>query len=163
MTKKNAKTRNYQGRDFRKQRSEDRLTKEKRSALMSKIRSKNTRFEQEFVSLLKKRLRRKLDLHLRDIRGTPDLVFRKQKICVFLDSDFWHGWQYPRWKHQLKNDFWREKIERNRQRDVRVTQNLRRNGWMVMRFWEHELRKDAEGAIRRIEQALKLKDKAQST
>lgn len=133
----------------------DRLSKEKRSALMSKIRSKNTRFEQDFIKKLKKKTRKKFCTHERSIRGTPDLVFSKDKVCVFLDSDFWHGWQYPRWKHLLKNDFWRKKIEKNRLRDSRTTHYLRRNDWIVLRFWEHNLKNNLEGVFFKILNALK--------
>ena len=130
---------NYSHRNFKKQRQEDKLTKEGRSSLMSKIRSKDTKFELKFINLLKKEGLKGFKLNVKEIKGKPDIVFEKEKICIFLDSDFWHGWQYPRWKHQLKNDFWREKIERNRKRDKKITQYLKRNGWIVIRFWEHDL------------------------
>jgi hypothetical protein len=74
-------------------------------------------------------------------------VFRHARVCVFLDSDFWHGWQYPRWKHLLKTEFWRTKIQRNRARDKQVTRKLRREGWTVLRFWEHNLGKNIESAV----------------
>lgn len=135
----------------------DKLSKEKRSALMSKIRSKNTRFEQDFIEKLKERTRKKFCTHEKNIRGTPDIFFEKEKVCIFLDSDFWHGWQYPRWKHLLKNDFWRRKIENNRIRDRRTTYYLRRNGWVVLRFWEHDLKKNLSGVFVKILTALKKK------
>ena len=78
---------------------------------MSKIRSKETKFEREFILRLKKSTRKKFKVNVTSIKGKPDIVFEKHKVCVFLDSDFWHGWQYPRWKHLLKDDFWREKIK----------------------------------------------------
>jgi len=115
------KIKNYAGRNFKKERTDDKISKKKRSSLMSKIRSKNTRFEEDFISLLKKTTHKKFKTHVTDIRGKPDVVFNRDKVCVFLDSDFWHGWQYPRWKHLLKNDFWRGKIERNRARDKKTT------------------------------------------
>jgi len=108
---------------------------------MSKIRSKDTKFESEFISLLKKEDIKGFKLNVKDIKGKPDIVFKKEKICIFLDSDFWHGWQYPRWKHLLKNDFWREKIEKNRKRDKKITQYLRRKEWKVIRIWEHDIKK----------------------
>lgn len=114
---------------------------------MSKIKSSNTVFEQKFISELKKRTRVKFELNASDVRGRPDIVFKKKKICIFLDSDFWHGWQYPRWKNTLKDDFWRNKIERNRKRDRNVNQYLKRNGWKVMRFWEHDIKRDLSGAL----------------
>jgi len=107
---------------------------------MSRIRSGGTDFENEFIAALKTRLKKKFTTHRKDIYGNPDIVFEKQKVCVFLDSNFWHGWQYPRWKHLLKNNFWRQKIARNRQRDRNVTAFLRRHDWKVMRIWEYEVK-----------------------
>lgn len=130
---------NFLGRNFKKLRVSDPISSEKRSGIMSKIRSKHTKFENVFILELKKQFKGTFQTHVKEIRGTPDIVFRKAKLCVFLDSDFWHGWQFPRWKHLLKNEFWREKIDRNRKRDRRVTQYLRRNGWYVLRFWGHKL------------------------
>lgn len=136
------KIKNYAGRNFKKERSNDKISKKKRSSLMAKIRSKNTKFEEEFINLLRKSTRKKFKTHVTDIKGKPDIVFNKAKICVFLDSDFWHGWQYPRWKHLLKNDFWRDKIERNRDRDRKTTLFLKRQGWKVFRIWEHQIKVD---------------------
>ncbi|GBE05990.1 very short patch repair protein [bacterium BMS3Abin10] len=137
------KIKNYAGRNFKKERTEDRITKKKRSSLMSKIRSKNTKFEEVFIKLLRKSTRNKFRTHVADIKGKPDIVFDKTKVSVFLDSDFWHGWQYPRWKHLLKNDFWRDKIERNRARDKKTTAFLKRNRWEVVRIWEHQIKADS--------------------
>ena len=134
------KTRNYLNRNFNKDRSKDSLTKEERSRLMSKIRSTGTKFERDFIGLLKKSTSKKFSENSNRIKGKPDIVFQKERICIFLDSDFWHGWQYPRWKHLLKNDFWRSKIENNRARDKRNTASLKRIGWNVIRIWEHNLK-----------------------
>ena len=90
------KIRNYQGRNFKKLRSDDKLSKDGRAKLMSTIRSKNTKFETDFLSALTQATKQKFHTHLRGLRGTPDIVFIRRKVCVFLDSDFWHGWQYPR-------------------------------------------------------------------
>lgn len=117
---------------------------------MSKIRSKNTKFEKDFISLLNTVTPQKFHLHDKSLRGAPDIVFAKHKVCVFLDSDFWHGWQYPRWKHLLKDDFWRAKIENNRKRDDRNTKYLRSRGWLVMRFWEHQLRRDLLNSMKTL-------------
>lgn len=89
-------------------------------------------------------------LNSKELKGKPDIVFNRNKLCVFLDSDFWHGWQYPRWKHLLKNNFWRHKIEANRKRDKRNTVWLRRNGWTVLRIWEHNIKKDINAEIDNI-------------
>lgn len=150
------RTRNYLNRNFKKLRSKDTLTKEKRSKLMSKIRSKNTNFEQFFIDALRSMPHiTRFETHRRDIKGNPDIVFEKQQICVFLDSDFWHGWQYPRWKHLLKDDFWRDKIFKNRARDRRNTAYLRKHGWKVLRIWEHEIKSNISQVIDRIQSNIK--------
>ncbi len=144
------KTSNYLNRNFNKERSEDKLSKDERSKRMSLIRSKSTKFEEDFIKSLSKATRKKFKTHVRAIRGCPDIVFEKDKLCVFMDSNFWHGWQYPRWKHLLKNDFWRNKIENNRRRDKKTTQFLRKNGWTVIRIWEHGIKKGTKKNIELI-------------
>lgn len=131
--------RNSLGRNFKRERTVDSLSGKARSKLMSRIRSKNTLFERAFIKALKKRTPLKFFVNVTTIKGKPDIVFRKKRVCVFLDSDFWHGWQYPRWKHLLKDDFWRNKIEQNRERDRRNTAYLRRSRWAVVRLWEHQI------------------------
>lgn len=152
--KKKRKIRNYLGRNLQNKNSGDKLSKKERSILMSKIRSKNTLLENNFTKLLRKETRLRFLTHQRDITGNPDIVFKSRKICVFIDSDFWHGWQFPRWKETLKNDFWKEKIENNRKRDKKVTTYLRRNGWIVIRLWEHQIKKDKERLIKNIKDVL---------
>ncbi|KQC09477.1 MAG: hypothetical protein APR62_14165 [Smithella sp. SDB] len=152
MAKK--KINNYLGRNFKKKREADKITKEHRSTLMSKIKSKDTRFEEDFIRELKKRTRRRFTKNVQLIKGKPDIVFERIKVCVFLDSDFWHGWQYPRWKHLLKNDFWREKIQKNRIRDRKTSAYLRRNGWTVLRIWEHSIKMNNSNQIKKILQLL---------
>lgn len=114
---------------------------------MAKIHSKNTKFERDFVELLKKSTRRNFQTNVASIKGKPDIVFYKDKVCIFLDSDFWHGWQYPRWE-KILNEFWKQKIGGNRTRDRKITAYLRRNGWCVIRIWEHNIKKSL---IRTIE------------
>ena len=144
------KIRNYLNRNFGKKRRGDLLSKERRSFLMSKIKSRETSFERQFVKELGRITHCKFMLNVNYIKGKPDVVFPKKKLCIFLDSNFWHGWQYPRWKHLLKNVFWRNKIEANRRRDKKTTRYLRNNGWTVLRFWEHNLKTRRELVLREI-------------
>ena len=146
----NKKTNNYLNRNFNKERSDDKLSKEDRSVLMSKIKSRGTKFEENFIKELKKLTRKKFRLNATNIKGKPDIVFDKDKICIFLDSDFWHGWQYPRWKHLLKNDFWKTKIQNNRKRDKKTTACLKRQNWKVVRVWEHNLPQCKKEIIKQI-------------
>jgi len=147
--------RNYQGRNLAKKRATDVLTPARRSNLMSRIRSSGSKMEADFVAALKARCREPFAINDRAVFGTPDVAFDRAKLCVFLDSDFWHGWQYPRWKHLLKSSFWRQKIENNRARDSKVTRNLRRQGWTVIRVWEHNLRGKKERVLSAIISAVR--------
>jgi len=147
--------RNYLGRNLSKKREEDKLSADQRSLLMSKISSRGTKLEKNFILALKKNTRNKFIINSREIRGTPDIVFFEEKLCIFLDSDFWHGWQYPRWKHLLKNHAWRNKLERNRARDKKNNLYLRNQGWKVIRIWEHDIKKDSSKVIDRVLNALR--------
>lgn len=116
---------------------------------MSLVKGKNTRLERGvFTELRRKGLR--FQTHNKNIRGTPDIVETKNRAIVFIDSDFWHGWQFPRWKHILHGKYWRSKIENNRKRDNRNTRFLRNNGWLVLRVWEHQLKKDRNNTIMKV-------------
>lgn len=151
------KTRNYLNRDFKKKRGTDTLSIKRRSELMSKIRSKDTKFEKDFVATLRKLIRKKFRTNVASIKGKPDIVFPREKVCIFLDSNFWHGWYYPRWRHLLKNNFWRKKIENNRKRDRKTAVYLRKNGWVVLRFWEHALKKNPKKAVGKITKILRTR------
>ncbi|HUD44381.1 MAG TPA: very short patch repair endonuclease [Patescibacteria group bacterium] len=149
-TKVKTKIKNYAGRNFKKEREPDKQTAQSRSSQMSKIHSKNTKFEENFIASLSSQFSNRFVTHVRSIKGNPDIVFEKEKVCIFLDSDFWHGWQYPRWKHLMKNDFWRDKISTNRKRDKKTTFYLKKNGWNVIRIWEHQIKRQPDKALNRI-------------
>jgi len=111
----------------------DFISKEARSALMSRIRSKNTGIERTVFKLLRSR-GLKFRRHCADLPGCPDVAFPEQQIAVFLDGDFWHGRSFSRWRRRLKN-YWRNKIEKNIRRDRLSRRKLRRRGWRVVRIW----------------------------
>ena len=128
----------------------DIFTPEKRSWVMSRIRSKDTKIEKKIASLLRKnkiRYRR-----FPKVFGSPDFVVEK-KVLVFCDGDFWHGYQYGRKKKPPKK-FWRDKIERNMERDRKVSRKLRADGWSVVRLWEHDIEKSPEKCVGKIRRCL---------
>jgi len=86
------------------------------------------------------------------IFGKPDCQIG-DRLLVFIDSDFWHGWYFKRWKDRLPQEYWVEKIEKNMKRDVKKFGILRRNGYKVLRIWGHNL-KDPEKIIERINSVL---------
>lgn len=123
---------------------------------MSRVRGKNTGIEMLVFRELRKRgisFRK----HYKKVSGSPDVAFPKRKIAVFVDGDFWHGYRYPAWKGKIKRKFWRDKIERNRARDRRTFAKLRREGWRVLRVWEHELERDETEALGRVVAFVKRK------
>lgn len=88
--------------------------------------------------------------HVKGIVGKPDIVFRRKKIVIFIDSDFWHG--HPkRFIMPVTNyEYWSNKIARNKKRDKQVTKELRSNGWKVIRLWEHDIKHNFEKSIQKI-------------
>ena len=78
------------------------------------------------------------------ICGKPDITFIGKKVAVFCDSEFWHGYNWEERKKDFKShqEFWIPKIERNMERDQEVTQQLESEGWIVLRFWGNEIKKN---------------------
>lgn len=76
-----------------------------------------------------------------NLQGKPDFVFPKDKVIVFVDGCFWHGHECLKPRDSLKKGFWKEKIERNKERDKMVSKSLRKEGWKVVRIWECEIEK----------------------
>ncbi len=86
--------------------------------------------------------------------GKPDFAFPKQKVAVFVDGCFWHGCPKCYTRPKTNRKFWDEKLEDNMARDKRVTRQLRRQGWKVIRIWQHSLRKCPQACLNRIRRAL---------
>ena len=72
--------------------------------------------------------------------GSPDLIFSRQRVTVFLDGCFWHNCPTCKKAPDSMPERWLTKLSRNRERDLEVTYELARQGWQVLRVWEHELR-----------------------
>ncbi|MES2462871.1 MAG: very short patch repair endonuclease [Armatimonadota bacterium] len=135
--------------------SRDPLTPAQRSKCMSRVKNKNTNIEVKLRSAIHSEGFRFLK-HVKELPGTPDLVFTRAKLAVFIDGDFWHGYRFNRLKLNLK-PFWRDKIQTNRQRDIRNFCALRDMGWRVIRIWQHEIKKDLPKAVRRVLNAYHLR------
>lgn len=114
-----------------------------RSENMSRIRSKNTSIEILLGKIMWHhglRYRK----HESTVFGKPDFVFKRKKIAVFCDSEFWHGKYLMEGKYIPKTnaEFWIAKLKKNIQRDIDVNTFLQAEGWTVVRFWEEDIRKD---------------------
>ena len=123
---------------------------------MCRVRNKDSEIEQ----LLRKELWNR-NLRYRknvlEVFGKPDIAFIGLKIAVFVDSEFWHGYDWDNRKNDFKSnrEFWIPKIERNMERDIEVTERLEKDGWIVLRFWGNEIKKDVQGCADKIERAIK--------
>lgn len=127
----------------------DMFSKQKRSEIMSKIRSKDTKLEIAFrKALWKKGLRYRKNSN--KYFGKPDIVLKKYKTVIFLDSCFWHGCKKHCRIPVTRKKYWETKIKRNKQRDKEVNQYYKKMSWKIFRTWEHEIKKDLDKAIFKI-------------
>lgn len=131
-------------------------TKEQISFNMKMVKNKDSQIE----LLLRKELWSRgfrYRKNCKDIFGKPDIVFKKLKIAVFCDSEFWHGYNWEQRKNDFKTnrDFWIPKIQRNIERDKEVTQQLERQGWTVIRFWGREIKRDVKSCADIVEKTIK--------
>ncbi|MBO1679961.1 very short patch repair endonuclease [Bittarella massiliensis (ex Durand et al. 2017)] len=95
-------------------------------------------------------------LNYKKLPGSPDIVITKYRIAIFVDGEFWHGYDWENKKDKLKSnrEFWVEKIEENIQRDIRNDRLLLSSGWIPLHFWEKEIKKDLDGCVQSILDAI---------
>ena len=88
----------------------------------------------------------------RHILGKPDFTLRRLKIAIFADSEFWHGKNWFIRKHQHKSniEFWYKKIEGNILRDRFVNEELTSAGWLVLRFWGQDIKRNAKACAAKV-------------
>lgn len=126
---------------------------------MQRVKCKNTEIE----------LRLRKELWSRGVRyrknvskiiGKPDIAFIGKKVAVFCDSEFWHGYDWERQRMAIKSnrDFWIPKIESNIERDKKVNEALKAEGWTVLRFWGNEINNNVEQCADLVIAALKERD-----
>jgi DNA mismatch endonuclease Vsr len=132
----------------------DRVSPETRSRVMAKIRSKrNKSTEWRLRAGLIRAGIRGWSMNAPDVFGNPDFAFRVQRLAVFVDGCFWHGCRACCKTPSSNTAYWEAKIARNRKRDRAVKARLRKDGWRVLRIWEHEL-KSLGSVLARLQRAL---------
>lgn len=127
------------------------------SWMMSRIKGKNNNLEKAFRKGLCSQGICGYRIDDKKVLGSPDICFEGLKIAIFIDGDFWHGYEWDKNRSLLTSRnkiFWINKIERNMLRDFKVTYELEQSGFIVLRFWEHEIREDIEGCLRRVKEVL---------
>lgn len=136
----------------------DNLDKKTRSKIMASIKSRNTKIEILFRKELYGQGLRGYRVNNKNIYGSPDLVYTKYKLAIFLDGDFWHGYDWKVKGRIPPKEYWQDKIQKNIERDNRVNEKLQEDGWKVLRFWEHEIRNNIEDCITKVKEILCLKN-----
>ena len=131
-------------------------TSEQISYNMKQVKNKDSKIEQ----MLRKELWSRGIRYRKNVRrvfGNPDIAFIGMKIAVFCDSEFWHGYDWEKRKNDFRSntEFWIPKIERNMERDKEVNEHLEREGWIVLRFWGDEIKRNVQGCADSVEDAIK--------
>lgn len=158
MTSKRAQTK-LGNRSYRPRESEA------TSFLMSRVRGTDTRMEVTLRSALH-RAGYRFRKNTPGLLGKPDIVFPRARVAIFVDGDFWHA--RPLKEHGIdalkaglktaNQDFWVSKLQRNYERDLAVTAELERLGWLVLRLWESDLKKNMDEYVVKITSALQSRN-----
>lgn len=114
-------------------------SKKKRSAVMAKIRSKDTKPEwivRRYLFSRGYRYRK----NVKGLPGTPDIVLRKYGVAIFIHGCFWHGHEVDKRIPTANHEYWKNKIEKNKSRDKRNIEVLKQMGWSVITVWECQLK-----------------------
>lgn len=130
-------------------------TTQTRSRLMRKMHSKDTQAELIFRKALWK-LGFRYRKNYKNLPGSPDIVFLKNRLVIFIDGEFWHGYDWDKTRDTIKSnrDYWVQKIERNMDRDKKVNLQLAESNWTIFRFWSREITKNLNSCVLIIQEAL---------
>jgi len=119
---------------------------EVRSKIMKTIGPKRTRLENAVARELWKRGLR-FRRNTVDLMGRPDFAIKKYRVVIFIDSCFWHGCEKHGQLPKSNQDFWAKKIKGNLERDRKVSEYYMKNGWNILRVWEHQLKDEFDKTI----------------
>jgi len=134
----------------------DVLTKEQRRKNMQAIKSCGTRDEVLLAKALWSRGWR-YRKNNKAVFGKPDITFKKYRVAIFVDSEYFHGkdWDTEKYRIKSRREFWWPKIESNIRRDALVNETLQKEGWTVLRFWSKDIRKNLDNCVQTIEDELR--------
>ena len=130
----------------------DVMTKEQRSRNMQRINGKDTKPERKLrLALWHAGIRYRKNYRI--LAGTPDIAITRYKLAVFVDGDFWHGkghQEAPGEQIRTNREYWVLKLTRNVERDKEVNDALTADGWLVLRYWESDIKKNVEAVVEDI-------------
>lgn len=131
------------------------------TATSSQIKQRNRKKDTSAEIALRRKLWKRglrYRLHTKGLPGTPDVVFLRPKVVVFIDGDFWHGRDWDTRKKKLSRGanptYWVHKISYNRKRDRENNEELIRMGWLVVRLWETDIRNELEACAECVQQLI---------
>ncbi|MED3882811.1 very short patch repair endonuclease [Priestia megaterium] len=133
----------------------DNLSKEQRRKNMKAIRSQSQLENLVSKELWKRGIR--FRKNVKNLLGKPDIAIKKYKIVIFIDSCFWHVCPIHGNKPKSNQDYWINKLNRNKERDQEVTEYYKKAGWRILRVWEHEIKQDFEKTIDMIVEFIERK------
>ena len=137
----------------------DNHTAEQRSKNMKAVKNKGSKIETMLqIELWHRGLRYRKNV--KTVYGKPDIAFIGKKVAVFCDSEFFHGYDWENKNKEIKSnrDFWIPKIEKNMARDKAVTKKLKSDGWIVLRFWGNEIKRNLSQCADKIESVVKANE-----
>lgn len=125
------------------------------SKVMRANKRENTKLEIQFKRILKTAKISDYESNFKELPGSPDIAFPKQRIAIFINGCFWHHCKIcnPRLPKTHK-EFWKRKFIRNSERDVRKKKDLEKLDWHVVTFWEHEINNNPSKVIKRLKRIL---------
>lgn len=130
----------------------DKLTKEQRKKNMQAVKATGSKIETTLAKALFA-LGHRYRKNDKNIFGKPDITMKRYKLAIFVDSEFFHGKNWSKRKHDHKSnqEFWHKKIERNIERDKEVNHQLKKEGWNVLRFWGESINRNLRTCTTKIE------------
>ena len=139
----------------------DTLTKAQRSYCMSRIKSKGTTIERKFSKYLFSQGYRGYRLNYKII-GNPDIMLIKPRIAIFIDGCFWHKCPKCYRRPKSNNDYWDKKLALNVKRDKKKRDTLKKQGYRVIKFWEHQIQDDLHQCYLIVDKIYKGKIKSKN-
>jgi DNA mismatch endonuclease, patch repair protein len=127
----------------------DSFSKKKRSEIMSRVRSKDSKIEIDFRKALW-RAGYRYRKNARNYFGKPDVILKKYNAVIFIDSCFWHGCKKHCRFPATNKKYWIDKIQRNKKRDKEVNKYYKNVSWKIFRIWEHDLKQNPKKFIFKV-------------
>ncbi|MBE2973420.1 very short patch repair endonuclease [Priestia megaterium] len=126
----------------------DNLSKEQRRKNMQAIKSHSKLEEKVTKALWKKGIR--FRKNVKTLPGKPDIAIQKYKVVIFIDSCFWHACKHHGNMPKSNLEYWEQKLNRNKERDLKINEHYKTIQWNLLRLWEHEFKENFDATVNKI-------------